>query len=703
MKNRQALPKADKHEDAALRIEASKSTPWKFAFLLAFFGFLLYANSIPNDYALDDAGAVNNNLFVQKGLRGIPDILTVDLWHFDNVNLGYYRPLSLITLAVEYQFFKANPHISHFINALLFALSMLVLFLLLQRIFKNEHPAFAFIVTALFACHPIHTEVVANIKSRDEILSFLNLIAALYFLLRFNTNKKLSAFVLSGLFFYLALMSKESAITGIALVPIVLYFTGLRDLKKGAFQIALFAGVAALFLIQKKILMGTLSGTVPDDIINYPYIGADARMATSILVLTTLIKQLIYPFNLCYDYSYNAIPVGAWNQPLVLLGLLLLIGMAIYFYLRWPKLDLFSLSIVIFIITLAPALGFIILRGGIMAERFLYAPSLGFCIALAGLSTKVFKATSEKDDSITNWFKKNANLSFALLLIMLVFSIKTIRRNTEWKDNFTLFSTDILNNPNSAQNHRHLGSEYINKAIAEKNDEAKKREYFNKGVLELQKAIAIHPKFGDAFFKLGVAYHAVYLNVDSAVYYYTKASEYAPGFALPYNNMGIIYQSLKKYDMASYYYNMAMDANPNFPDAKKNAADLKAATGLDIHLMPVDMNLDSLQKNTEKKDDNFYFNMGTFAASKGDYNGAIANLQMAIKLNPKNEDALINLGNCFGVTNRFQESIEVTLQVLKFNPQNERAWQNLAISYTKLGNKSKADDALEQLNALKNH
>ena len=700
MNKQQAKVKASPKKETTQATEQPREIPWKFVLLLAFFGFLLYANSIPNNYALDDAGAVNNNLFVQKGIRGIPDILTVDLWHFDNVNLGYYRPLSLITLAIEYQFFQANPHVSHFINALLFGLSVLVLFLLLLSIFRKEHPAFSFLIAALFACHPIHTEVVANIKSRDELLSFLNLISALYFIVRHNTDKKTWLALGAGLFFYLALMSKESAITGVALVPVLLYFNGLRDKKNIGLQSLIFAGIAALFLLQKKMLMGTLSGSVPDDIINYPYLSTDARLSTAFLVLTHLFKQLLYPFNLCYDYSYNAIPVGAWNQPIVLIGVLLSIGMAVYLYLQWPKVNMYSLAILLFGITLAPALGFIILRGGIMAERFLFAPSLGYCIAFTGIAFSLFKVKSSNEEGIYRWMQTHANLSFLFLLILLVFSIKTIRRNTAWKDNFTLFSTDIQINPNSAQNHRHLGSEFINKAIAEKSDTPQKRAYFNAGVEELRKAIAIHPKFGDAFFKMGVAYHAAYMNIDSALYYYTKATEYAPGFALTYNNLGIIYQSQKKYEMASYYYNMAMDANPNFPDAKKNAADLKAATGLDIHLMPVDVNLDSLQQNTQKKDDNFYFNLGTLAASKGDYNNAIAYLQTAIKMNPRNEDALINLGNCFGVTNRFKESIEVTLQVLQLNPNNDRAWQNLAISYTKIGEKSKADDALEHMRAL---
>src|SRR5688572_4903251 len=119
--------------------------------ITALIAFALYANTITHDYVLDDSGAITNNLFVQKGIQGIPELLTVDLWHFDNVNLGYYRPLSLVTFALEYELFGANPHVSHFNNVVLFALTGFVLCLLLFKLFPKLHPAFPFLVALLYA------------------------------------------------------------------------------------------------------------------------------------------------------------------------------------------------------------------------------------------------------------------------------------------------------------------------------------------------------------------------------------------------------------------------------------------------------------------------------------------------------------------------------------------------------------------------
>ena len=164
---------------------------YRWPVLIAVIAFLLYANTITHDYALDDWGAVTNNQFVQQGIKGIPQILKVDLWHFGNLTLGYYRPLSLITFAIEHEFFDNNPHSSHFINIFLFAITGFVLCLMLTELFQAYHIAFAFLISLLFVAHPIHTEVVANLKSRDELIAFLGVISVVFLMSRHvNSGKK---------------------------------------------------------------------------------------------------------------------------------------------------------------------------------------------------------------------------------------------------------------------------------------------------------------------------------------------------------------------------------------------------------------------------------------------------------------------------------------------------------------------------------
>ena len=126
---------------------------WAAALILALFAFLLYVNTFHHGYVLDDYSAITINRYVQEGFAGIPKLMTVDFWHFSNMQLGYYRPLSLITFAMEYQFFEASPQLSHFFNVFFYSLSIFFVFLLLSRLLPKANLLIPFLITLLF-CSP---------------------------------------------------------------------------------------------------------------------------------------------------------------------------------------------------------------------------------------------------------------------------------------------------------------------------------------------------------------------------------------------------------------------------------------------------------------------------------------------------------------------------------------------------------------------
>ena len=311
MKPRKATKPKPKESKQTVARPVFKPNIW-LALISAIFGLCLYLNTVGHEYVLDDVGTVTGNPNVMQGIKGIPRILTVDMWHFENLNLGYYRPLSLITFALEYQFFPNNPHASHWGNVVLYGVTGFFLCLLLMSLFKHFHPVFAFIITLLFLAHPIHTEVVANIKSRDEILAFLNVVIALYFLLRAYASPKASArlLVASGIFFYLALLSKESAMAGLLTAPLLLYFGSNSTLKQSAIRAWPFALMILAFQVNKYAVLGSLSGKLPNDLVNYPYTAAGARLPSTCLILLQSVKLVLLPHPLSYDYSVQPNPGG---------------------------------------------------------------------------------------------------------------------------------------------------------------------------------------------------------------------------------------------------------------------------------------------------------------------------------------------------------------------------------------------------------
>ncbi|MFK7981868.1 MAG: glycosyltransferase family 39 protein, partial [Saprospiraceae bacterium] len=201
--------------------------------LIFIVAFLLYGNTLTHEYTQDDAIVIYDNMFTTKGFSGIPGILKYDTFYgFFKVEGkdklvagGRYRPLTLVMFAAEYALFGESPFIGHLGNVLLYGLLGIVLYLLLIKLFRarGDLPSgelLALLTTLFFMAHPIHTEVVANIKGRDEIMTLLGSLAALLFSLKAYQEEKNWLNIIAGLIFFLGLMAKENAITFLAVVPL---------------------------------------------------------------------------------------------------------------------------------------------------------------------------------------------------------------------------------------------------------------------------------------------------------------------------------------------------------------------------------------------------------------------------------------------------------------------------------------------------
>jgi len=676
-----------------------------YALVIAAIGFLLYLNTIRNGYALDDFNAIPKNQFVMEGIPGIPKLMTIDFWYFENLNLGYYRPLSLITFAIEHAFFGDNPSINHFDNALLYGLSGFILFLFLMQMFPTRHPGFAFLICLIFMAHPVHTEVVANIKSRDEILSFLNTFITLLFAFKYSKTKNYKHLIWSLVFFYLALLSKETAVVGIALIPLFLFYSGLNILTVLK-RILPYAAVAVLFFLQKRYFLGKYGGTIPNDIINYPYAEHAVKLPSTFHIFWICLQKLIYPLPLSYDYSYNQIPASHWTDLGALLGLVSLLALAFYAFKGLLNRSIWSLGLAVFFITIAPSMGFVYLRGGIFAERFLYASCLGYAIIIVYALSLIADQKKDAKLKLFEWAKKNLTAVLAVFAVFIFFSFVTITRNPEWKDNITLFGNDVNHSENSAQVHRHFGTALIDKAAIEK-DTSKKKSYFVEGVAELRKAYEIDTNFGEAYCEIGYAYQGVYLNNDSAEKYFKKAIETAPALVTSYNNLGVLFQNQGNLKLASYYYNRAMEVNPQYPDAIKHAADLKKSSGFDVHVFPGEDKPASanihpqtvvvkkivVNNKQDPKEIEFanLFNSGNDLAMKNDYKSAISYFKKAMAIKPDNIQNMLELANCYGLTGKPNEAIVLFKKILKLTPNDAAVIGNLALTYDGIHDKAKAD------------
>jgi protein O-mannosyl-transferase len=271
-----------------LPLKAYQSLPTvrNLAILLFLISICVYANTLTNGYVLDDFAAIKENALVQKGVSAIPDLFTTP-YHSGYVKTNLttpavndlYRPLSLITFATELQLFGESPAISHGFNVLLFAGCVLLLFLFFDRLFGGEKTTIAFVASLLFAVHPIHSEVVANIKSRDELLCFFFALSSILSFINYARSGKTHLLLAGTVLYFLSLLSKETSLSFLAIVPLVFFFYINRNKKRSIYITAATAitGIAYLLIRQSVLKLHAA-----DDLSNLAFIDNALAGAPSI-------------------------------------------------------------------------------------------------------------------------------------------------------------------------------------------------------------------------------------------------------------------------------------------------------------------------------------------------------------------------------------------------------------------------------------
>jgi hypothetical protein len=534
------------------------SNKWILYAGIFLFVFVLYGNTIKHDYVLDDDITTRGNSFVQQGIKGIGPILQKGyLYGFNGMNDQSYRPLVLINMAIEKQFFGNNPHAHHFFNIFWFALTCVVLFSFLRKLIPNVNFIIPLLITLLFLAHPIHTEVVANIKSRDEILSFLFSVLALRCLLDYHLQNKISYLIWGMVSYFLALIAKENSVTLIAIIPLMFHFFTNRPLKNTIITTLLFSSVLVLyFIIRFNVMDKATFGEM--SVINNSLMAAkngSEKLATEILILGKYLGLLIFPHPLSSDYSYNQIPIVNWTNLGTLLSVSIYAALGIYALFGIKKKDPIAFGILFFLISISIVSNIFIPIGSTLGERFLFTPSLGFSMAFVFALFKILKVKLE-----TGTKPPTAVYGLATL-VLLACSFKTIDRNKDWENNFTLFTTDVQSVPNSARAHFAVASSYREAGEREMNPD-KRKQFLNLSVEENQKSLKIYPLFEKAYYNLGVSYYNLG-DKDNALKAYRGALNLLPDYKDALNNSGVIFFEKGIHDSAMVYFEKVIKIDPN--------------------------------------------------------------------------------------------------------------------------------------------
>lgn len=501
-------------------LDQGKSPQQTHLLVLLGLSILLYANTLSHDFALDDAIVITDNMHVQKGWAGLMDIFNKDTFHgffkTDKQGLlegGRYRPFTLAMFAVELSIFGKSPFWGHLFNLLWYALTGIVLYLLSTGLFayrwnKILSAWLAFAVALIFIAHPLHTEAVANIKGRDEIMALLGCLAALYFSLRSYHSKQIGWEALAVLAFLIGIFSKENAITFLAVVPLTYWFFTDASVGKIIRYTAPFLVVALVFLlIRSAVLPNVQIGTVSRELMNNPFLklegtqyvpftGAE-KQATVFYTLGKYLQLFLAPYPLTHDYYPMQIPRMDWSKPASILSFLLYLGMGIYGVLGLRKKSPIAYGFLFYLSTLSIVSNLFLVVGTNMSERLVFMPSVGLCIALVAGLAALFYGTKLPQTL------RPQSLLVGIGALALVFGGLTIMRNPAWKNNLTLFRTDAKTSKNSAKVHNALGGQLVSDAEKIKKDSLKSTPLLEEAAISLQRAVELYPGYKDAFFLLG--------------------------------------------------------------------------------------------------------------------------------------------------------------------------------------------------------
>lgn len=450
---------------------------WLPALMLFGLSVALYIQTLSFDYVLDDEIVVTKNNYVKKGFSGLYEIFTNESFegYFGkqmNLVVGArYRPLSLATFAIEQATIGTNETTSHLINVLLYGLLVLLIFRLFSALdggWKNTpwYLSIAFIGALVFAVHPLHTEVVANVKGRDEILALLLGVWSLVLSLQYVQFRSWYYLVGAGLIYFLAVLAKENAATFLLITPLTLWlFRRARWQTILSVTGALAAGFGLYFALRYNAV-GYLAGVDPETltVMNNPFKGLDTstKLATIAYTLMEYLKLLILPFPLTHDYYPYHIPVVQWDNLYaisgltltILLGLLALVGL--FQRKRWSWMPLF------YLITLSVVSNIIFPVGTFMNERFAFMPSLSFALFMGWLMAKIRTKLPWVATALT-------------ATIVLAFIALTWWRLPAWKDKIALNTAAIKVSKNSTRANLFYGSQLYEKAVATTDPQEKSR------------------------------------------------------------------------------------------------------------------------------------------------------------------------------------------------------------------------------------
>lgn len=492
---------------------------WGIFIFLAILIFIIYFNSLNNDFLSDDIDAIKNNLNLGR----------IEYFFKPPFN---FNPRGLVIYLIN-KIFYLSPIFYRLPNVLFHIGSSYLVFIIFSLFFSGLIP----LVTAtIFAVHPIMTESITWISGGPYSFGSFFFLLSLFYYLKFKENRKIKLYFFSIMSFTTSFLISEKFIV----LPIIIFLYEILfgKVKKNLLYLLPFIILSFIFVLK---LVGALGGRIESlQSSFYQESGYENPLVQIPIAITSYISLIFWPSKLTLYHSELSF---TQIQFFIIILFTIFFFFSILFAFKKNKKLFFWLSF--FIITLLPTLTPFKISW-VVAERYVYLGSVGIFLLIAITIDKLYKITKNKFPPLV-----------IFLLIIILFSIRTIVRNFDWRNQDTLWLATAKTSPSSHQNHNNLGDLY-----------ARHRE-FDKAVEEFKKSIELKPNYGDAYHNLANVYRQQQKD-DLALENYQKAIELNPNLWQSYQNIGAIFFIQEKYDLALSAIQKAVEINPNESNLRSN-------------------------------------------------------------------------------------------------------------------------------------
>ena len=526
----------------------------------------------------------------------------------------------------------------HVVNLALHAACAVVLFLVLRAMTASVWPS-AF-VAAVFAVHPLHVESVAWITERKDVLSGLFGLLVLGAYAWYARGPSAVRYLSVAAALTLGLMAKPILVTWPLLFLLLDYWPLDRQFRVGL----LLEKVPLLLLVAADAAVTFLAHRSTGAVVSMESVPVLQRVFRGAVLYVAYLGKTLWPVNLAVVYPDQPME-SCW--PALVAWVLLALVTAGALWGAWCGQRWLAVGWFWYLGTQVPTIGLVQVGAEVMADRFLYLPQIGLCIALAWGAA----------DLAGPWPYHRWTFAVVAALVLAVLMACAWRQTAYWRDSETLWTHALACTSNNAVAHNDLGGDLM------------ARGEVNEAIVHYGKALEITPDYVDAHYNLALLL-ASRGQFDEAILHYGKALELKPDHAEAHNNLGSVLAARGRGDEAIAHYRRALEIQPDNAEANYNLGLALAGCRQFVEAIP------HYRRALEIQPDRLpaHNNLANALAAVGQFDEAIAHYRKALEIQPNYAEGRFNLGLALARRGIIDEALEQFQKALALaSARNDRA------------------------------